>query len=303
MARWLLALLMTLASITSAMPGMAQPMSTESQAAAKYDADLDAYNELMADHDLVDDLDTYLARSRRWLPPTAPANTAFSFDVRPFDETLKRLRAAAALPGSVPDLDPAAARLLAALQAANPIVSDLVRYRATRAFLDDDLAHARAQHAPFVAAMREVMAAADALQAALSDHAVAADRAQVERLPEGSLRRQVMGDGLALRVVERRLRHLKADDDVSALATALAELSAANDAMHTALDRLDPPADYNCGDYAKRADLLLGYGRDQARAAKAGTDPKVPIDRFRDLYPITADSLDKCLAGEKRAQP
>ena len=289
--------------LASGRPGMAQPAATQVQAAAKYDADLDAYDELMADHDLVDDLDTYLARSRRWLPSTAPAGTPFSFNFRSFDETLKRLRAAAALPGSVPDLDPAANRLLAALQAANPIVSDLVRYQTTRAFEDDNLAHARAQHAPFVAAMREVTAAADALQAALSDHATASDRAQVTLLPEGSLRRQVIADGLDLRVVERRLRHLKAGDDVSALAAALAELSTANDAMHAALDRLDPPADYNCGDYAKRADLLLGYGRDQARAAKAGTDPKVPIDRFRDIYPITADSLEKCLAGEKRAQP
>lgn len=300
------------AALVGIHPGAAQPAgppavaeATEAQAAAKYDAELDAYNELVADHDLVDDLATYLARSRRWLPPgtTAGSGDSFFFGFRSFAETIKRLGAATALPGAVPDLDPAASRLLAALQASNPLVLDLGRYEAGRGYVDDGLAHARAQHGPFVAAMRTVNAAADGLQAALSDHAVALERRQVARLPQGSLRQSIAGDGLDLREVERLLRTLKAGDDVTALEAALARFSADTNRMHAALDALTPAADYNCGDYAGKTDVLLGYGRDQARAAKAGADPKRPIDEFRDIYPITMDSLQKCLAAETRAQP
>ena len=90
---------------------------------------------------------------------------------------------------------------------------------------------------------------------------------------------------------------------MTALEAALARFSSDTRGMHAALDALALPADYNCGDYAHMTDVLLGHARDQARAAKAGKDPKVSIDEFRDYYPITIDNLTKCLAAEPRAQP
>ena len=86
-------------------PAFSQP-ATLSQAAAKYQADLDAYNSLHSQTVLSDDFDDYRAGSRRWLPPDVKAgNVRFQFNMSPLDVTERQLTTAEALPGAVPDID------------------------------------------------------------------------------------------------------------------------------------------------------------------------------------------------------
>ena len=74
--------------LLAALPARAQ-QATPAQAAAKYQAELDAYNSLHSQTVLSDDFDDYQAGSRRWLPPDVKAsgNVRFQFNMAPFDTT------------------------------------------------------------------------------------------------------------------------------------------------------------------------------------------------------------------------
>lgn len=76
----------------------------------------------------------------------AGAGASYSFSLGDYDQLIERLRKAAAMPASVPGVDEAGARLLAALETLNPLTKRLKRYRDTREFQEDNYALAREQH-------------------------------------------------------------------------------------------------------------------------------------------------------------
>ena len=92
---------------------------------------------------------------------------------------------------------------------------------------DDDFRLARDTHPALVAAIAATLTADTQLEAALSNHAVIADRQQLAGMPAG-LPHDMRADRLAVRNVERLVRNLKAGDDTAALASAVSELAAAN---------------------------------------------------------------------------
>ena len=288
--------------LLAALPARAQ-QATPVQAAAKYQADLDAYNSLHSQTVLPDDFDDYRAGSRQWLPPgvKASGNVRFQFNMAPFDVTERQLTAAESLPGAVPELDGPASALLQSLKTLNPLLSTMTRYAATQGYDDDDFKLARENHAAVVAAVLGTLQADKHLGTALNAYATTVDRQQLAGVPAG-LAHDLLADRLAIRQVQSIVSTLKANDDTAALGVAIAAMSDANAALAHTFDTLSPPAEGDCTSYLHEADEMLGSARKQLRAAKAGDDPHQPNDFFHDLYPMAMSTLDMCQKLEQRAR-
>ena len=176
------------------------------QAEAKAAAYAGVRREMSEAHNLVKDLIEYVQGNRLVLGPKPGGQNFFYFGVGSFDRTIARLSAAVALPGEVPDVDPAAAALLTALQELNPMVAALTRYQSTRAFQDDGMAFARAQNAAFVARMET--AAARRFDDAVASRAMTQDEEWAGRLAKGSPAQRLLVTSLSLRRAMRRYRVL-----------------------------------------------------------------------------------------------
>ena len=293
-------------------PALAPP-NPAAQTEAKAAAYAGVRREMAEAHNLAKDLTEYLQGNRLVLGPKPGGQNFFYFGVGSFDRTIARLSAAVALPGEVPDVDPAAAALLAALQELNPMVAALTRYQSTRAFQDDGMTFARAQNPSFVARMEAAAAAARRFDDAVSSRAMAQDEERVGRLAKGSPAQRLLATSLSLRRAMRRYQVLQPDGakaippslvkEVPPFQDALRELQDNNAALAATLAGMSPPADPSCAGFSRAVDDLIGSGRGMVRGAQPGPGPAAPSEGFARSYASTAATLEVCAAGEARMRP
>ena len=127
------------------------------------------------------------------------ANVWYLFGVDDFDRQIADLKEALAMPGAVPEIDPAAAALVSAMEAVNPVIQSLYRYQKTRDFKQDGFKLAMAQEKPLEDGMRGAMAASDRFSAALFDRRMAIDEHRVAAMTAWSLPQALLSTSLKTR--------------------------------------------------------------------------------------------------------
>ena len=229
-------------------------------------------------------------------------NAWYLFGIDDFDRQITDLKAAIAMPGSVPEVDPAAARLLTAMEAVNPVIKELYRYQKTRDFKEDGFKLAIAREKPLEDGMRGAMAASDAFSTALFERRMAIDEARLAGLKTGSLAHGLLGTSLKTRVLLRRYDAMEKPADVPAFLSALDEVRASNKALIAIGDELSPKANSYCADYSEALDALIGHGRDLAATVRAKRDPGDESGAFARDYNKSVDYYGRCLKDETRAR-
>lgn len=218
------------------------------------------------------------------------AGAGYSFSLSDYDQLIERLRKAAAMSASVPGVDEAGTRLLAMLEALNPIAKRLKRYRDTREFQEDGYALAREQHPAVLRGLQDATKAAVLFSTALSERELARDERLVATLPGGSIPKLMLQASLAARRVLREQDALEPKGDTKALAAAVAALQAGNTALHDKLDATQPKPDSDCLRTAEDMDAMVGKGREIARGGKR-TDTANELIR---AYNTAVDHMSKC---------
>ncbi len=230
------------------------------------------------------------------------ANAWYLFGIDDFDRQISDLKAAMAMPGSVPEVDPAAAGLLTAMEAVNPVIKELYRYQKTRDFKEDGFKLAMAREKPLEDGMRGAMAASDAFSTALFERRMGIDEKRLAGLKTGSLAHGLLGTSLKTRVLLRRYDAMEKPADVPAFLSALDEVRASNKALMAIGDGLSPKANSYCADYSEALDALIGHGRDLAATVKAKRDPSDESGAFARDYNKSVDYYGRCLKDEARAR-
>ena len=271
---------------------------------AKTEAYIEAQNGLVEHRSLDKDLAEYIRNNERVLRlgTKLGADAWFSFGINDLDRDIERLDAAIALPGAVPQVDPAAVQLRAALQAVNPIIKTLDRYQTTRGFKEDGFKLLQAQNAAFVSGMRGAIKALDLYAGALFDMGLARDETRLAAMTQGSLAERLLSTSLSTRRLLNHYQRYQPGDDLAPLTAALSAVARTNTALHAAIDALQPKPDSYCNGYAREVDTVLGYGRDIARDLKARSNPGSTSDQFIGAYNKTIDYHQRCEEREARAR-
>ena len=266
------------------------------QEAAKANAWIKAQNRLAEWHHMERDLASYLQGTERMPKPGAKPNPNnwYDFGISGFGNVIEELRAAAALPGTIPEVDDAGANLLAALEAVDPIITRLSRYQTTREFKEDNYKLAREQHPILVARMKAAIKAADLFSTALFDRGMARDEQRVASLPKGSLQQRLMATSLSARRAVRQHDLLQSRADTKPLLAAITELSDNNGALLATLNATKPKPDSYCNSYSEYIDTMIGSGRDLARDIRSGSNPSDTSQAFIRAYNNSVDKMASC---------
>ena len=186
------------------------PPSREAQEVAKANAYTEVQNHLVRSHPLERQLAEYRRDNERVLKlgTKLGANAWYHFGIVDFDGVIDELEKAAALPGTIPEIDPQATRLLAALRELNPTLKALTRYQTTREFKEDGYKFAREQHTILVPRVEAAAKAMDAFGTALFERELARDERRMARLPEDAPARRLLATSLALRRAVQRFEAL-----------------------------------------------------------------------------------------------
>lgn len=280
------------------------PVSAEEAVAAKANAYTTVQNDIVASHPMQKQLADHITNNERVLKlgTKLGANAWYLFGITDFDRIIERLQEAMALPGTIPEVDPSAASLLAALQRVNPTIKTLERYQTTREFKEDGFKLAREQQPVLVAGMKAAIEASDAFSTALFDRRMALDEKQVQALPKDSLAQHLLATSLVTRRLVRRYDGLDTPADVAPFLATLADVVAANKVLATTIGGLSPKPDSSCADYSQSLDVLIGHGRDMARDVRTGGNPTQPAQLFATAYNRSVDAYVSCRKKEERAR-
>lgn len=281
------------------------PPSREAQEVAKANAYTEVQNHLVRSHPLERQLAEYRRDNERVLKlgTKLGANAWYHFGIVDFDGVIDELEKAAALPGTIPEIDPQATRLLAALRELNPTLKALTRYQTTREFKEDGYKFAREQHTILVPRVEAAAKAMDAYGTALFERELARDERRMARLPEDAPARRLLATSLALRRAVQRFEALGPKADTAPFLAALGDVSTANRQLGATFDGLNPKASASCTGYADTVASVIGHGRDVARDIKAKGDPSQPARLFNDTYNRSVRDLESCQRYESRARP
>ena len=281
----------------SAAPAAQPAPDPNQQEAVKANAWVKAQNDLAEWHHMERDLASYLQGTERMPKPGAKPNfnNWYDFGISGFGSVIEELRAAAALPGAVPEVDAAGASLLAALEAVDPIITRLSRYQTTREFKEDNYKLAREQHPVLVARMKAAIKATDLFSTALFDRGMARDEQRVASLPKGSLQQRLMATSLSARRAVRQHDLLQPRADTKPMLAAAAELSDNNTALLATLDATKPKPDSYCNSYSEYIDAMIGSGRDLARDIHDGSNPSSSSGAFIRAYNNSVDKMASCM--------
>ena len=254
----------------AAAPTAAPVLDTQELVTEKVNAWVDAQNFIVQWEKFDQQLVNYQGVYDRLPKPGAKvgANTSYNFPLSGYDQLIERLQKAAAMQASVPGVDEAGGRLLAALEPLNPLIIRLKRYRDTRGFQEDGFALARELHPAVLRGMQDASKAAVLFSSALSEREMARDERLVTTLPEGSLPKLMLQTSLAARRVLREQDALEPKGDTKALAAAVAALAAGNSALHDKLDAARPKPDSSCMRTAEDMDSMVGKGREIAGSGR-----------------------------------
>ena len=280
------------------------PISPEESMAEKANAYTAVQNDIVASHPMRKQLAEHVTNNERVLKlgTKLGANAWYLFGIPDFDGIIERLTEAMAKPGAVPEVDPSAQRLLAALQSVNPTIKALDRYQTTREFKEDKFKLAREQQPILVAGMKDAIAASDAFSAALFDRRMALDERQLQALPKDSLAQRLLATSLDTRRLIRRYDALNAPADVPPFLATLSEVIAVNKDLASTIASLTPKPDSACADYSGSLDALVGHGRDLARDVKTRGDSSQPSELFATAYNRSVDYYTDCRKNEQRAR-
>ena len=281
------------------------PPSREAQEVAKANAYTEVQNHLVRSHPLERQLAEYRRDNERVLKlgTKLGANAWYHFGIVDFDGVIDELEKAAALPGTIPEIDPQATRLLAALRELNPTLKALTRYQTTREFKEDGYKFAREQHTILVPRVEAAAKARDAFGTALFERELARDERRMARLPEDAPARRLLATSLALRRAVQRFEALGPKADTAPFLAALGDVSTANRQLGATFDGMNPKASTSCTGYADTVASVIGHGRDVARDIKAKGDPSQPARLFNDTYNRSVRDLESCQRYESRARP
>lgn len=272
--------------------------------AKKVNAYTKVQNDIVETHPMGKQLAEHMRNNERVLKlgTKLGANAWYLFGIDDFDRQISDLKEAMAMPGSVPEVDPAAAALVSAMEAVNPVIKELYRYQKTRDFKEDGFKLAMARERPLEDGMRGAIAASDAFSTALFERRMAIDEARLAGLKTGSLAHGLLGASLKTRVLLRRYDAMEKPADVPAFLTALDEVRASNKALMAIGDGLSPKANSYCAEYSEALDALIGHGRDLAATVKAKRDPGDESGAFARDYNKSVDYYGRCLKDETRAR-
>ena len=198
-----------------------------------------------------------------------------------------------ALLGVLPEVDPAATGLLAALRDLNPVVTALERYQTTREFKEDGFRFAREQQPLLVERMRAAIKASGEFSSVLFER-------RVEELPVASLAQRLLATSLTTRRLVRRYETLDTAADASAFLAALSDAAASNGVLVATIGALSPKVDSACAGHTQSVDGLIGHGRDTVRSIRA--DASQPAGLFADAYNRSVRDLSSCWEDEARAR-
>ncbi|MCJ2074056.1 YiiG family protein [Methylobacterium sp. E-016] len=281
------------------------PPSPEAQEQAKVNAYTEAQNHLVRSHPLERQLAAYRRDNERVLKlgTKLGANAWYHFGIVDFDEVIDELEKATALPSTVPEVDPQAARLLASLRELNPTLKALTRYQTTREFKEDGYKFAREQHLILVPKVEAAAKAMDAYGTALFERELARDDRRAAAMPEDAPARRLLTTSLALRRAVQRFEALGPKADVGPFLAALGEVSNANRQLGTTFDAMTPKANSSCTGYTDTVASVIGHGRDVARDIKTKGDPSQPAQLFNDTYNRSVRDFESCQRYESRARP
>ena len=281
------------------------PPSREAQEMAKVNAYTEVQNHLVRSHPLERQLAEYRRDNERVLKlgTKLGANAWYHFGIVDFDGVIDELEKAAALPGTIPEIDPQATRLLAALRELNPTLKALTRYQTTREFKEDGYKFAREQHTILVPRVEAAAKAMDAYGTSLFERELARDERRMATLPEDAPARRLLATSLALRRAVQRFEALGPKADTAPFLAALGDVSSANRQLGATFDGMNPKASSSCTGYADTVASVIGHGRDVARDIKAKGDPSQPARLFNDAYNRSVRDLESCQRYESRARP
>ena len=270
--------------------------SAEEQEVAKANAWVKGQNYIVQWHNLGKELADYQEVYGRNTPkPGAKiGDAAYYFNIGELDNLIETLQKAADMPGAVPGVDEAGAKLIQALEQINPVIKRMRRYRDTREYVEDSFKLAREQHPVILAGMRAASNAQDLFGNALSERELARDEKRIATLPTGSLPRMLLQTSLDARRVTAQHDLLTPRANTAPLLAAVAALSSSTNALHAKLDGMRPKPDTHCLSYAKHMDTMIGDGRGLARDIKAGSDPGSASRSLIETYNRSVDDLASC---------
>ena len=280
------------------------PVDPAADAGKKANAYTAVQNDIVETRPIAKQLADHLTNNERVLRlgTKLGANAWYLFGVSDFDRIIDDLQQAIDLPGSVPEVDPKATELLAAMRAVNPTIKELSRYQTTREFKEDNYKLARERQPVLVAGLRTTIAATEAFGTALFDRRMALDERRVAALPTDSLAQSLLATSLSARRLVRRYDALEKPVDVAPFLATLSDVVAANKKLVTTISSLSPKPDSACTDYTEALDKLVGHGRDMARDVRTGGDPSQPAELFAKAYNRSIDAYTGCMKKEVRAQ-
>ncbi|MGI3776360.1 MAG: DUF3829 domain-containing protein [Janthinobacterium lividum] len=290
-------------------PAAPQPVATPPTSPAEdTEAKVNEYtavqNHIVESHPMARELADHLTNNERVLRlgTKLGANAWYLFGIGDFDHIVEELQHAIALPGAVPEVDPKAAELLAALRTVNPTIKELAHYQTTREFKEDDYKLARERQPALVSGMRAAIDASEAFGTALFDRRMAIDERRLAALPADSLAQGLLAASLSTRRLTRRYDALRRPADVAPFLAVVADVVAANRKLAATADALSPKPDSSCADYSEALDRLVGHGRDMARDVRTGGDPSQPAELFATAYNSSIDAHVRCMKREPRAR-
>ena len=277
--------------------------SAAEQEAAKANAYTEVQNDIVSSHPMQRELAEHIRNNERVLKlgTKLGANAWYLFGISDFDGTIKRLDAAIALPGTVAEADETAKRLLASLQALNPVVKGLERYQTTREFKEDGFKYAREQEPVLVARMRDAIKASTLFGDTLFNRRMASDETRMTGMPQDSFARRLLGTSLSARRLVRRYDATDAPADLPEFQAAVAALVGSNRELASALDGLQPAAESACKDYSGGIDTLVGRARDYAGDVRGRSDVRQSSAAFAAAYNRAVKDLQRCRELDTRA--
>ncbi len=290
-------------------PAPATPMTKAAtdpavEVARKVNAYTKVHNDIVDTHPMGKQLAEHIRNNERVLKlgTKLGANAWYLFGIDDFDRQIADLKEAMALPGLVPEIDPAAAALVSAMETVNPVIQMLYRYQKTRDFKQDGFKLAMAQEKPLEDGMRGVMAASDGFSKALFERRMKIDERRVEAMPAGSLAQTLLSTSLKTRVLLRQYDTLGKPADVPAFVAALDAVRTSNRTLMEVAGAMSPKANSYCAEYSEALDALIGHGRDLAEAVKVKQRSGDASEAIARDYNHSVDYYSKCLKEETRAR-
>ena len=296
----------TTAAAAAASPGTPAPAPTQDMSERQAITKVNAYTEVqnsLASRSLASQLADHRRINERVLKlgTKLGANAYYQFSINDFDRIIERLEKAMSLPGAIPEVDPAAEHLLAALQAVNPTVKTLERYQKTREFKVDEYKLAREQEPILVSGMSAAADAASDFSTALFNRSLARDEARLATLTPATLPHQLLTTSLATRRLMQRYKALGTPDSVQPFQDAITPVIAANKDLADTIATLKDKVDSDCTSYSEDIDSMIGRARDLAGDLLSRSNPKQSSEGFIRYYNNAVDHMTSCRRDEARA--